>query len=79
MPSMVSWNAPSERVSDFFSAVARIESSDFTRHLFKQFPLAKRLAPFPTPWSRRRVMPPSCPAMVGAVKVAERRTALRAM
>src|SRR5687768_4126074 len=30
-PSMVSWNAPSERGSDFFSAVARMASSDLTR------------------------------------------------
>jgi uncharacterized protein (DUF2237 family) len=36
---MVSWNGPSERVSDFFSAVARIESSDFTRQFAKNFPL----------------------------------------
>ena len=31
MPSMVSWNAPSERCSDFFSAVARMASSGLTR------------------------------------------------
>ena len=31
MPSRVSWNAPSERLSDFFSAVARIASSDLIR------------------------------------------------
>ena len=30
-PSMVSWKAPSERWSDFFSAVARMASSGFTR------------------------------------------------
>ncbi|MCR5875478.1 hypothetical protein LRS10_15600 [Phenylobacterium sp. J426] len=34
MPSMVSWNAPSDRCSDFFSAVARIASSGLTRHIF---------------------------------------------
>jgi hypothetical protein len=31
MPSIVSWNAPSCRTSDFFSAVSRIFSSGFTR------------------------------------------------
>ena len=31
MPSKVSWKAPSERLSDFFSAVARISSSDLIR------------------------------------------------
>jgi hypothetical protein len=31
MPSMVSWKAPNQRCSDFFSAVARMTSSDFTR------------------------------------------------
>src|SRR3954454_13977803 len=31
MPSRVSWNAPSERFRDFFSAVAKIESIDLTR------------------------------------------------
>src|SRR3954471_12291033 len=31
MPSSVSWKAPSERCRPFFSAVARIASSDFTR------------------------------------------------
>ena len=31
MPSIVSWNAPSWRFSDFFSAVSRIRSSGFTR------------------------------------------------
>src|SRR4051794_14911838 len=31
MPSRVSWNAPRERLSDFFSAVARIASSDLIR------------------------------------------------
>ncbi len=34
MPSMVSWNGPSERCSDFFSAVARIASSGLTRHIY---------------------------------------------
>ncbi len=80
MPSMVSWNAPSERVSDFFSAVARIESSDFTRHLFKQFPLGCSAGTTPGCNPRRTsasVMGLSCPAMVGAVKVAERRTLRR--
>src|SRR3954449_5632590 len=31
MPRRVSWNAPSDRLRDFFSAVARIESIDLTR------------------------------------------------
>src|SRR4029079_3181666 len=31
IPSKVSWKAPSERLSDFFSAVARISSSGLTR------------------------------------------------
>ena len=31
MPSMVSWNAPSERCSDFFSAVANMASRGLTR------------------------------------------------
>ena len=31
IPSMVSWNAPSDRCSPFFSAVARMASSDLTR------------------------------------------------
>jgi hypothetical protein len=36
---MVSWKAPRERVSDFFSAVARMESSDLIRQFAKKFPL----------------------------------------
>ena len=31
MPSIVSWNAPSDRCSDFFSAVAKMASRGFTR------------------------------------------------
>ncbi len=33
MPSRVSWTTPSDRLSDFFSAVARIASSDLMRHI----------------------------------------------
>ena len=38
IPSMVSWNAPSERCSDFFSAVANMASRDFTRPNIMQTP-----------------------------------------
>ena len=38
MPSRVSWKAPSDRLSDFFSAVARMASSDFTRPKIMVFP-----------------------------------------
>jgi hypothetical protein len=31
IPRRVSWNAPSDRFSDFFSAVARMSSSGLTR------------------------------------------------
>src|SRR3954465_541380 len=38
MPSMVSWNAPSERLRLFFSAVARMASRGFTRPKIMCFP-----------------------------------------
>ena len=31
IPNKVNWNAPSVRCNDFFSAVAKMASSDFTR------------------------------------------------
>jgi hypothetical protein len=42
MPNKVSWNHPSERWSDFFSAVARIAPSGLTRPniMMKVSPLA---------------------------------------
>jgi hypothetical protein len=33
IPSMISWIGPSDLCRDFFSAVARIASSDLTRHM----------------------------------------------
>jgi len=44
-PSMVSWKAPSERWSDFFSAVARIASSGFTRPKIMDGPLTAVIPP----------------------------------
>jgi hypothetical protein len=38
-PNRVSWTAPSERLSDFFSAVARMASSGFTRPNIMHVPL----------------------------------------
>ena len=40
IPNRVSWNAPSERCSDFFSAVAKMASSGLTRSNSMEFPLA---------------------------------------
>src|SRR4051812_36972338 len=45
MPSRVSWKAPSERLSDFFSAVARMASRDFTRPEIMSFTFADRPQP----------------------------------
>jgi len=48
-PSIVSWNAPSERVSDRFSALAKIASSGLMRQFMSSPVLntARTLAAFP--------------------------------